>query len=169
MSQSPYADILSASPNSAEATLAAGVEAGDELARLRAMVSSLHSALGVALFRLEEGGLAHHDLRAPLQEASRLFVEGSSDNADVEDIPVGPFIFGTLNQVPFLAGAVRFAFDLGTDRIAQLQIQTKRWENAEPAVIEEFRTWLLEENEDMIDHPENWELEKSDSPPNWVS
>lgn len=170
MSGSSFSSTLSAPLDTADAIVPLSVESDDEVSRLRAIVLNLHSALGVALFRLEEGGLAHQDLRAPLQEAGRLFTHDASDDGEFEDVPTGPFIFGTLNEVPDVAGSVRFVFDLGTDRIARLEVKlASRWENAEPALIESFRTWLLEENEDMIDHPENWELGKSDSLPIWTS
>ena len=167
MSGSSFSSTLSAPLDTADAIVPLSVESDDEVSRLRAIVLNLHSALGVALFRLEEGGLAHKDLRAPLQEAGDLVAEESLDK---ERVSIGPFIFGTLNEVPDVIGSVRFVFDLGTDRITRLEINlASRWVAAEPEAIESFRTWFLEENEDMIDHPENWELGKSDSLPIWTS
>lgn len=161
------ADVRSA-PLHAEDQGAGPSVSQQEIERLQALVSSLQSALGVAVLRLQEAGLPHQDLRAPLHEAACALTHDEALEPDSQDVEIGPFVSGMLSDVPLFAETIRFVFDMATDRIARLEVQVgPHWETAKPELVEAFRSWLIEENEDMIDHPENWELEKSDSLPFW--
>lgn len=133
-----------------------------ELAALRCTLKNLHSALSLAAFRLEQAGLSHEDLQAPLEEGAQALALESSGSVPV--ITVGPFVFGTPTQTGPFPPALRFVFDCGTNRLAKLEYAAgaQRWQNAPPAQWDLFLAWLLEENEDMIDHPENWGLRQSE-------
>lgn len=128
---------------------------------------SLQKALQIALSRLEKGGLPFQDLILPLlQNPSLLHSEETNDAASIG----GPYVYGILSEAGDMAGPIRFVFECSSDQIEALQLfRGDIWICAQATEIEYFRNWLITDNEDMIDHPHHWGVEKSDSPPSWIA
>lgn len=138
-----------------------------ELADLKRASHTLHNALSLATNRLEKAGLPHADLLAPLKEGAKaLFIESA---AQFEAVTIGPFVWGNPTQTDSFPASLRFVFDCGTNRLAKLQYAKgdEGWEDAASSEYDRFLAWLLEDNEDMIDHPENWGLFKSETLEGW--
>ena len=141
----------------------------EEIDRLRQLTASLDGALSIAVFRLAQAGLPHNDLQGSLKKSHVELQRVDDPSSCARTInESGPYVFGTLLELEDFRSPLRFVFDSSCDRIEMLQFGREgAWVSAEPVDIERFGVWLLEDNEDMIDHPENWQLEKSDSLPAW--
>lgn len=137
------------------------VETNHEAEKLRGLIDPVHWALGEALNRLESAGLAHEDLRSVFLKSSNVLGEGRFPETPSE----GPFVYGTLtNALPW--PTCRFVFSESQNALTALEfLSAHGWVTAGKEQWGRFLEWLLEDNDDMIDHPHNWGLEKSDDMP----
>lgn len=137
--------------------------------RLRTATTNLSEALVIAADRLEAAGLRHEDLREVIATAARMLGDGGASASQTFADVVGPIVFGSPASPPGFPSPMRFAFDAGANRLLRLQFGGgDGWVESTMAQRDALYGWLMEEADDMIDHPQNWGMESADLPPTWA-